>query len=266
MTSRISTWRFQEEITLCYPLRMIESLKDFIKRHSMLLAIAAFTLFLLRWCLNVIWWSLRSRAIRRYLDSHQIRKLHIGAGPNILEGWLNTDKYPTSSAVVFLNATRSFPFKNDTFDYIFSEHLIEHLTYAEGQGMLRECFRVLKPGGKMRVATPDLETLVGLCTREKSELQQRYVQWIIDTFLPGSDYHESFVINNAFFSWGHRFLYDRATLESALARAGFADIVRRSVGASEDDVFRGMESHGLASGDEEMNRFETMVLEAVRPL
>jgi predicted SAM-dependent methyltransferase len=203
----------------------------------------------------------------RYLKSHTIRKLQLGAGSNALEGWLNTDKYAAHPGVTFLNAEHRFPFADNTFDYVFSEHLIEHLSYEQGLPMLRECFRVLKPAGKIRIATPDLETLAGLYAQQKTYLQQRYIHWIIDTFLPQADaYRESFVINNAFRNWGHRFLYDQATLECALASAGFADIVKQSVGESQDNVFRGIESHGLAAGDEEMNRFETMVLEARRLL
>jgi len=133
--------------------------------------------------------------------------------------------------------------------------------------MLRECYRVLKPGGKIRIATPDLETLIGLHTPDKSELQQRYIEWIIDTFLPQVGvYRESFVINNAFRNWWHQFIYDRATLQSAMEEVGFVDITRYAPGESDDEVLRGIESHGKAAGNEDMNRFETMVLEAKRPI
>ena len=57
---------------------------------------------------------------------------------------------------IYLDVCRRFPFAAETFHYIFSEHLIEHLTLEEGEAFLRECFRCLKVGGRIRIATPDL--------------------------------------------------------------------------------------------------------------
>lgn len=239
--------------------------KGFIKRSRFLLAMVRPLVLFREGYRRLRWYLARPRAIRRYLRSHQIRKLEIGAWPNIREGWLHTDVYPTSGEIVFLDAKRPFPFEDGTFDYVFSEHLIEHLTYKEGLFMLGECYRVLKPGGKIRIATPDLETLIGLYAAEKRELQQRYIRWVTDRFLPEVGvYRESFVINNAFRNWGHQFIYDCATLQSAMEEVGFVDITRHTVGESDDEALRGIESHGKSCGSEEMNRFETMVLEAKR--
>jgi predicted SAM-dependent methyltransferase len=57
------------------------------------------------------------------------------------------------------------------FDYVFSEHMIEHVSYAEGLLMLRECLRVLKPGGRIRIATPSLEVLLDLYKPSKTPIQ-----------------------------------------------------------------------------------------------
>jgi predicted SAM-dependent methyltransferase len=246
---------------------MPQWLRQSVLRHQVILAVARPAVSCLRCCRNLIWWIFRSRQTKRYLASQEIRKLQIGAGPNLLPGWLNSDKYPSSLHVVFLNAAKPFPFGDRTFAYIFSEHLIEHLTYGEGLSMLRECCRCLKPGGRIRVATPSLETLISLWAHEKSPLQLRYIDWIIAMFIPEADLgRECFVINNAFQNWGHRFLYDATTLRRAMERAGLVDIKVCSVGESEDEAFTGIESHGTAVDDEEVNRFETMVLEARRPL
>jgi len=195
-----------------------------------------------------------------------VRKLQIGAGSNVLDDWLNTDVYLTQSGVTFLNAKKPFPFEDCAFDYIFSEHQIEHITYKEGVFMLRECYRVLKPGGGIRIATPDLEILIGLYRPEKSNLQQRYIHWIIDRYLPQIDvYRASFVINNAFRNWGHQFIYDRMTLQNAMEEAGFTNITRYALGESDEEIFRGIEVHANAVESEDMNQYETMVLEAKRP-
>jgi len=217
-------------------------------------------------CRRAEWMLLRSSAMKSYLRSHQVRKLQIGAGSNLLKNWLNTDVHPGCRAVVFLDARERFPFDGGTFDYVFSEHQIEHITYSEGLFMLRECYRVLKPGGRIRVATPNLEALIGLCTSHQSDLQRRYINWVIDKFVPGLNmYRESFVINEVFRGQGHKFIYDRATLQDALQNVGFVEVTCYAVGESDDTALRGIESHGKAAGDEDMNQFETMILEAKRP-
>lgn len=208
----------------------------------------------------------RSRAINKYLKSHEVKKLQIGAGPNLLGGWLNTDKFPRSPRCVHLDASKPFPFPDSIFHCVFSEHQIEQLSYQQGLFMLRECFRVLNPGGKVRIATPSLDTLADLIASEKSDVQQQYIRWITDVFLPEIKvYHASVVVNNAMRSWGHVFIYDRATLKNSLEEAGFTNVMVYSPGESDSAELRGVEAHGKTVGNEGMNRFETMVLEGTRP-
>ena len=243
---------------------MDTKLECFLKNFS--IALNEIYRFGKRKCRRMAGFLIRSQTIRSYLRTHQVHKLQIGAGTNILDGWLNTNESSFSSKVIFLEATRPFPFDNSTFDYIFSEHQIEHLSYKEGLFMLHECSRVLKPGGKIRVATPDLDALIGLRASEKNELQKRYIKWIVDTYFPDVGiYKESFVINNAFQNWEHRFLYDRETLKDSMERAGFINIAFYSVGQSDEEILRGIEHHGKAICNEEINSFETMVLEGKRP-
>ncbi|NPC54145.1 class I SAM-dependent methyltransferase [Caenimonas soli] len=203
------------------------------------------------------------RLIRRYLETHEVRKLQIGAGPTALDGWLCTDIDPKSETTAYLDATKPFPFEEGTFDYIYSEHMIEHIPWREGLFMLRECRRVLKPGGVLRVATPDLKVLLDLYAGPHKPVEERYIHWITDTFLDGVKvYKPSFVINNAFHNWGHQFLYDAELLAMALREAGFTDIRQWPTGESDDPALRGIESHGRNIADDDMAAFETMVFEA----
>jgi predicted SAM-dependent methyltransferase len=207
------------------------------------------------------------QAIAAYLAAHQVRKLQLGTGTNVLDGWFNTDAAPGSPNVFFVDTTRPLPFDDATFQYVMSEHHIEHLTYDEGLSALRECCRVLEPGGKLRIATPDLEVLLGLYSNPSGAMQERYIHFITDAFFPEVHaYNPVFVINNAFYNWGHRFLYDRTTLQGSMEKAGFVDIATAAVGESNDEHLRGVEKHGEFIADEEMNRFETMVLEGRRAL
>ncbi len=243
---------------------MYEKSKELLRRHTSLLPLLRTTRFriLQLWC-----WLVRSRVVDRYLRSHPVRKLQIGAGRNLLGDWLNTDLRPVRRDVVFLDATKPFPFEDATFDYVISEHQIEHVTYKRGLRMLRECLRVLKPGGKIRLATPDLEILVGLYAREKSDLQRRYIEWIVDTYLPEvGRYKAPFVVNNAFRNWGHQFIYDYETLQGAMEQAGFVNITRHALGESNDINLQAVESHDHVTNNPELTRFETMVLQGERPI
>ncbi|MDP7163450.1 MAG: methyltransferase domain-containing protein [Phycisphaerae bacterium] len=168
--------------------------------------------------------------------------------------------------VVFVNAAAPLPFADETFDYVFSEHMIEHLDYDAGRAFLRECFRVLKPGGRIRIATPSLETLVEFFAPDKTDALRRYMQWLLSWRFPGAAKHrESMVINCALSQWGHRFVYDRVTLTDVLEEAGFADILTCEASQSDHEALRGVKGRGRALDSEEMAAFETMVLEAAHP-
>jgi hypothetical protein len=71
-----------------------------------------------------------------------------------------------------------------------------------------------------------------------------------------------FVINQAFYAWGHQFLYDAELLAKGLQEAGFTNIRRCPMGCSDDEHLRGVESHGKAIEDDRVAAFETLVLEA----
>jgi len=190
-------------------LRIIyKKFTGFVRCHAFLFALAQVGQIGLQQCRKTIWLLRRPQLVKHYIRTQQIKKLQIGTYGNYLENWLNTDLYPKSNRCIFLDATKSFPFDDKTFNYIFSEHMIEHLPYNKGAFMLRECFRVLRPGGKIRIATPNLEALISLCMPQKSDLQQRYMKWFFKKFLPDINVpRASFVINHCFRAWGHQFLY-----------------------------------------------------------
>jgi predicted SAM-dependent methyltransferase len=204
-----------------------------------------------------------AKLIRNYLREQPVRKLHVAVGHNILPGWLNSDLY-SSPEVVFMDATRPFPFPDGVFDYVFNEHMIEHISFAKGVEFLRECRRVLRPGGKLRIVTPDLQFLVELYRPEKSALQEAYIRWATDRFgytVPG--YHDTFVINNFVRDWGHTFIYDEKVLRGAMEAAGFTAVTRCELTASAHPERRGLENESRMP--EGFLRLESMVLEGTNP-
>jgi predicted SAM-dependent methyltransferase len=155
-------------------------------------------------------------------------KLHLGCGPQILEGWINIDntEYPGVDRV--LDVTAGLPYNNDA-SFIFAEHFVEHLSYTEAAAMLRECRRVLLDDGVLRLSTPNLDWV--------------WASHYKHTLTPEEEIQGCFALNGAFRAWGHKFLYNFGTLRATLLDAGFGTVVRLEYGESEHDELRGLERH-----------------------
>lgn len=209
----------------------------------------------------------RTRIISRYLDALGEKKLHLGCGRNIMPGWLNTDIYTTQgSDVCFVDATVPLPFNDQSFNYAYTEHMIEHIPYESGLFLIGECFRVLKPGGVLRVATPNLQRILSLYDPTPTDAARRYMDWSMQRHMPTlGPATPAFVINNFFDSWGHRFIYDPNALKNAFTKVGFTDVSQQDVSQSQHSSLRGVEAHGKDIGSEEMNLFETLIVEGKKP-
>ena len=168
-------------------------------------------------------------------------KLHLGCGRNILDEWINTDSNTAKfEGCDHLDVTEKFPYDDNSVDYIFSEHMIEHISYQDGKFMLEESFRVLKSGGKIRISTPDLKFLIKLYNEDKTELQKRYIEYSFKEYkLDGNS--DTFVINNFHRDWGHIFIYDEKTLKSLFESIGFFDLKCYGLMESDDEELRGVE-------------------------
>lgn len=200
----------------------------------------------------------------RYLREHQVKKLHLGCGFRRLEGWLNSDLLPQYKDVLKLDATRPFPFEEGVFDFIFSEHMIEHISYADGQRMLASCFRLLKPGGTIRLSTPDLAFLIDIYQAEKSPFLNNYLEFYKNMSTPWAPTNEPvYFINNFFRDWDHQFIYDEKTLRASLQRVGFTSIKRCGLNESEHEVLRNLaHEKRMPAGYVDV---ETFTLEATKP-
>ena len=154
-------------------------------------------------------------------------KLHIGSGPQILPGWTNIDNMPYPGVDRVLDVTEGLPFEDVRF--IFAEHFIEHLAFDAAQGLMRECRRVLREDGVLRLSTPNLDWVWASHYKREMTREEAVLA--------------CFAINRAFRGWGHQFLYNETTLRSLLLDAGFARVVRCEYGQSEHEELRGLERH-----------------------
>jgi predicted SAM-dependent methyltransferase len=88
---------------------------------------------------------------------NQFVAVNLGCGSHYRKGWLNFDLYPASDEVVRANIIQGVPLDDGAADFVYHSHVLEHLTRDDGERFLQECYRILKPGGILRIAVPDLE-------------------------------------------------------------------------------------------------------------
>lgn len=87
--------------------------------------------------------------------------LNLGCGHVFVDSadWLNLDFVPASPAVRQANLLDRLPLADDAASLVYSSHFLEHVPRALVPGLLRECWRVLQPGGVLRLVVPDLENM-----------------------------------------------------------------------------------------------------------
>ncbi|MEN9447931.1 MAG: hypothetical protein RJA25_1221 [Bacteroidota bacterium] len=204
----------------------------------------------------------RGKIIADYLQNNSEKKLQIGAQGSPMQGWLNVDILPKTPDTAYMDATQKFPFENNTFSYVFAEHMIEHITFDEGQLMLNECFRVLKPNGIIRLATPNLDNMVKLLQEPTKQEHVEYIKCYVERYY-GKTYPllPSLQINELFYGFHHRFIHNIESLSYILKKAGFTSVQSCEVGKSEYAALNNIEQHAKMMG-EANNTFETFVVEA----
>ncbi|MET0650142.1 MAG: methyltransferase domain-containing protein [Pyrinomonadaceae bacterium] len=85
--------------------------------------------------------------------------LNLGCGSRYHPAWTNVDFAPDDPAVLSHDLRKGIPFPDEEFDVVYHSHVLEHFNQQGARDFLRECRRVLKQGGTVRVAVPDLELI-----------------------------------------------------------------------------------------------------------
>lgn len=207
----------------------------------------------------------RQRLIRQYMADHDVKKLQIGCGRNMTPGWLNTDMSIDlcKDGAMYLDAGETFPFPDNSINYVYSEHLFEHLSHDQAVNMLQECRRVLKPGGVIRIATPDFHFLEDLYLHPEKPANKSYIEWSAKGGggcrpIPATPVN---IISKFHTEWGHKIIYDQQTLTDLLQDQGYKNIRFCHIGESDYDELKDVERH-FKTMPYEHYRLETMILEA----
>jgi predicted SAM-dependent methyltransferase len=170
---------------------------------------------------------IRNDAIARkeYLD--------IGCGPRTHNSYINLDYAWRPGIDICWDVTKGLPLPNESVRGVFTEHCLEHLPFMAVDGVLADCWRVLKPGGTIRVIVPDGELyLRRYCGSLAGETTSS---------LPYADgdryqglYSPMMSVNRIFRSHGHQFIYDFDTLRQLLLKNGFIDVQKEQCGSGRD--------------------------------
>lgn len=172
------------------------------------------------------------RAVQRanaVLHSATEKRLNVGCGPNRKPSWVNIDLDPTSD--LQLDIRRPLPFPDQSCDFIYGEHMFEHLSYpGDCELFLRECHRVLKSGGILSLGVPDAEPALKDYAAGRMEgfdwfaRQPWAPQWAA-TRLDKINY--LFRQQSEQLGVEHKYAYDFETLSRRLVDRGFVKVRRR---------------------------------------
>jgi len=218
-----------------------------------------------------------------------IVRLNIGCGRSPTPGWINYDNSPSvwmarwpllarilapllarlglidQHALAFVafcrshrirhaDAARHIPHADGTVDAIYASHMLEHLDRAEARSFLAECRRVLKPGGILRLAVPDLRNAAYRYLRlSDADGFLRHLQFDLDKPREPVARLRRMLDGGR----GHHWMSDRDSLLALVGAAGFADVE-----PAEDGRTRIADPGGLDLDEREA---DSLCLEARRP-
>ncbi|WP_425617310.1 methyltransferase domain-containing protein [Anatilimnocola sp. NA78] len=147
-----------------------------------------------------------------------LKRLNWGCGPHSPLGWVNSDIEAGVGVDIVADIRRGLPFPDDHFDYIVSIHVLPELAYRELDPALRELYRVLKPGGVLRLSLPDLDLAI-----------DAYRSRDVDYFLIGDDEVKSLagkLIVQLLWYGRSRSMFTWEFTQELLARTGYREITR----------------------------------------
>jgi hypothetical protein len=122
--------------------------------------------------------------------------LNLGCGAEVHSAFVNVD-LRDAPGVVQHDLRQGIPFGDKTYDLVYHSTMLSHLRPVDALGLTRECYRVLKPGGILRIVTEDLEQMCRV-----------YLQKLDAAFRGDSQ-------SASDYEWMVLELYDQATREQA---------------------------------------------------
>lgn len=166
-------------------------------------------------------------------------KIQLGCGTNFLGGWENYDAE--------VDITKTLPWLDETVDFLFIEHCVEHVGIQEAYRFFTEAKRILRSRGVLRVAVPSVVQIF----KNQNDSYKSFVQqhgW-------GKEGVEAITLQH-----GHQTWYSEEILEAVLGSLGFTVTVQKT-GQSNFPELRGIDNHHKVIGHE-FNEIESIVVDA----
>lgn len=163
--------------------------------------------------------------------------LEIGSGRKFgASGWVTMDI--ELECDLFWDLRDGIPFPDGTVSRIYSSHLFEHLTFREGQDLMIESLRVLKPGGEMSICVPNARLYLDAYASQQ-RLTDPFLGWKPavqgDSFIDMVNYI-------AYMDGHHKCLFDEESLVKRMKAVGVADAALREFDPLIDSPSRDFES------------------------
>lgn len=200
------------------------------------------------------------------------KKINLGCGPKGHDDWINVDWgilaimhrfRPFEKVLLKLNlfpegfnvnwpknlklhnCKKGLPYQNDSIDYIYSSHFLEHLKKFQAEKIIVECQRVLKPGGVLRISVPDLELLATKYVQKDAAYFDNIEEIItskngnsatlLGDVLVSNFYPQHFKNKPTFsarvmniFARPHLWMFDYESLQELLSKHGFRNIEKKT--------------------------------------
>ena len=198
-------------------------------------------------------------------NNEKVKKIGVQGGLDIYE------HIKFGGRVINYDVTKGLPFTNSSVTNLFSSHFIEHLTYRQGIDFLKETYRVLKPGGILRIICPDIKLWISkIYERNDDKFFDVYRKTLDIDYFENEVYTEqhnlvtrSQIFNSMIFNWGHKWMWDFESIDLELTKIGFNSInkVSKSVGKLEDlDIIE----NTLSPDKIEARDLESLYVEAIK--
>jgi predicted SAM-dependent methyltransferase len=187
---------------------------------------------------KLYWWNAwrirpghTRRVVAQLLANGRPIHLELGAGPRLgMEEWVSLNITP--GATIRHDLNKPLPFPDSTVLKIYSSHVLEHFTYPHPLlDVLRDCHRVLKPGGTFSAAVPNARLYL-----QAYFSPENFDRGTFCDFDVGLSYGNRIDVVNfiAYLGGEHKVMFDEENLPRVVEEAGFRDVRIREFDGSVD--------------------------------